>query len=164
MAEESGFEATLNDQQSQALETFIAEIKGTKYEERVENHPDRIRFLLRILRATMKDKRKKRIFLVPEAKSRLFSVLDWKEKYDVDINTQPPEFEEYRKIYPALYYADYKAETIVWIRKWTTASGAVKYCRLTCDLERQGEFVTSVKKDHFTPYVWNRCTGYMVCY
>lgn len=143
MADLSGFESTLNEQQSSALEELIEAIKGTEYEERIDKHPDRVRFLLRILRATMKDKRKKRIFQVKDAKARLFAVLDWKKKYDVDINKKPPEFDEYRKIYPALYYPDYRAETIVWI-------------------QRQGEFVTSVKKDCFTPYVWNRCTGYML--
>ena len=118
MAAASGFEDTLNLQQEEALETLRNEVKGTKYEERIRTHPDSTRFLLRVLRATMKDKSKKRIFQVKEAKARLFAILDWKEEYDVDINKKPPEFDEYRKVYPALFYADYRAETIVWIRKF----------------------------------------------
>ena len=114
---ESGYIDTLTLEQSEGLNELKNMVKGSIYEGRVNSHPEGDRFLLRMLRATMKDKSKRRIFKPSAAKERLFRVLDWKQKYQVDIDNKPEMFEQYLQVYPSHNYRDYTAETIVWIRK-----------------------------------------------
>jgi len=83
----SGFEGTLTAQQHQALASLISDIQKTSFWPDFEQNPDGSRFLLRFLRATMKDKSGERVFQVDKAKERLIRTLEWRRKYKVSLSS-----------------------------------------------------------------------------
>ena len=105
----SGYEGNLTPQQGKMLKELKEKLANSKYKARVETQLDGDRFLLRFLRATMKDKSGERIFDVNEAFSRLTKMYDWRKEYDIDSleelvekNVKPEGFDRFREIYPSL--------------------------------------------------------------
>ena len=113
----SGYLETLTAQQSESLAALKNELSQTEVADEVANHPDGDRYLLRMLRATMKDKSGKRKFQVAKAKARTIEVLRWKRKHGIVINQEPEKYHIYRKANPILLWKDYKAETVVLVNR-----------------------------------------------
>lgn len=109
----SGFAATLTAQQKTALDELKQRVEESEYAAKIKEHKEGDKYLLRMLRATMKDKNKARIFKADKAEKRLIQVLQWKEKHEIDVNKKPPHFDVYRKMNQMTYWKDYKAKTVV---------------------------------------------------
>jgi hypothetical protein len=115
-AAKSGFEASLSAQQAQELAELktLFEHKSPAYLPDLAQNPDGDRFLLRFLRATMKDKQGARVFDAHKAHVRLLKTLDWRRKYKVDdlrraLETggeMPKGYDMYKKVRPALDFVD----------------------------------------------------------
>lgn len=107
----SGYPDTLTPQQKEALDELKAEVGDRKD---VLEHPEGESYLLRMLRATMKDKTGRRVFVVGKAKPRLLQVLDWKQENQIKPEMDPPEkFEIYRKAYPLWVWGDKKSKMVI---------------------------------------------------
>lgn len=107
----TGFTATLTAQQKASLEVMKLEVCAEK---EIRNHPEGDKYLLRMLRATMKDKGGERLFQVEKAKPRLYSVLRWKRANNLAEGVQaPPKFSIYRENYQLWVWRDYSCKTLV---------------------------------------------------
>jgi len=80
----SGFETTLNAQQKQSLSDFRIRWEKSEFAQEVAEHPDGDRWLLRFLRASMKDKHGARIFDVNAAEARMKKTLQWRREVGAD--------------------------------------------------------------------------------
>uniref|UniRef100_A0A7S3PJY2 CRAL-TRIO domain-containing protein n=1 Tax=Aplanochytrium stocchinoi TaxID=215587 RepID=A0A7S3PJY2_9STRA len=137
--QKSGFLGSLNEQQSEALDELKERMKESKFAETIKNHPQGDCYLLRFLRATMKNKTSKRVFRVEDAEKRLLKVLEWKESNQIQ---EPPEkLDVFRKVYPNYHWVDSKAGTLVWIN-------------------RLGEAFNNMKPEHLTREMWGHCVGH----
>lgn len=119
----SGYLGSLSVQQTEALEELKEQLSKTDFSERVGSHPDGDKYLLRMLRATMNSKSKKRVFVVSKARSRLEDVLRWKEEHNIKFGSPPEMYDIYRKANPIHVWKDYKSKSVVlYNRKSTTRS------------------------------------------
>lgn len=105
----SGFEATLNVQQKICLEEFRQRILASEFCPDYAIDPGADRFLLKFLRATMKDKTGERLFRVDCAFDRLIRTFLWRREHNIaelraacERNEPPEKFSLYRAIYPSL--------------------------------------------------------------
>jgi len=82
----SGFESNLNEQQRQELEALKKRLFDPSFAfvEDAKAELDGDRFFLRFLRATMKDKKGKRIFDAAAAFERLERMYKWRKEYNID--------------------------------------------------------------------------------
>ena len=80
----TGFETRLTPQQQSALNELKARMEKTEHWPALESHPDGDRWILRFMRATMKDKHGARIFQVDQAEARLIRTLEWRKKFKAD--------------------------------------------------------------------------------
>ncbi len=141
---ETGFEANLNLQQQNALNELKNILKNSEYSNDIENHPNGDRFLLKFLRATMKDKNGRRIFNVKACKERIFNTLEWRREYNCDtirdqitngIEPFPDLIEKYQKIRPMYRMNNSLTNRITVIEKF-------------------GLLMSNVKVDSFTENQW----------
>ena len=65
------------------LEDLKKALSETEFAKRVESHPEGDGFLLRVLRATMKDKKSTRVFQLEPAIERALVILKFLEKHKV---------------------------------------------------------------------------------
>lgn len=121
------------------MEVLKANLKNSEYNEKVNAQPELEEFLLRVLRATMKDKKNKRIFQAKEALPRLEKIIDF--KLENDVWKKPEIFDEFRKVYPRFAYKDKKANKLILF-------------------SRTGEFVTNGKFSHFEEKQWEKAIGF----
>ena len=80
----SGFEGTLNAQQQDALAELKRLLEASEFAEDVRNHPDGDQWVLRFLRATMKDKHGDRVFDAQAAEARMKRTLKWRRDNGAD--------------------------------------------------------------------------------
>ena len=167
----TGYLETLTAQQSACLEELKAELGETHVAETVANHPDGDRYLLRMLRATMKGKTGKRVFQVNKAKARTIAVLEWKEKLGLAPNEEPAKYHIYRKANPILLWKDYKAETVVLVNRkyWEyIVCLDLDWDSVKFDLGTgMGEFASVVDVGRLTKEEWAQCKclhGVCICF
>jgi len=107
MAEEdrtfkTGFLDTLTEQQAESLAKLKELVNESEYAEAINARPEGDKYLLKYLRATMKDKKKKRIFYVPAAYTRLISTWQW--KLDNNVKERGEKQDLLQEVYPRYYY------------------------------------------------------------
>lgn len=83
-AKKTGFEHALTDQQRLALADLKVRLEKSEFQADIVEHPDGDRWLLRFLRATMKDKHGARLFNVVDAEERILKTLAWRRLHGVD--------------------------------------------------------------------------------
>lgn len=135
----TGFPSTLSDQQQEELKTLKILINSSKYKDEILNHPSKDVVLLRVLRATMKDKKSKRLFNSKKALERIENIFEFKLKYN--LKEKPENFEQYRKVYPRFTYKDRKLKKIIYIN-------------------RVGDYINHAKVSHFKTEEWKQFVGY----
>lgn len=85
----AGYLANLTPQQKAVLEALKAKMEKTEFAKELAANPDGDRFILRYLRATMKDKTGERVFDLNEGEKRLVEALNYRRKYKVDEEIRP---------------------------------------------------------------------------
>mmetsp|Transcript_12646 Transcript_12646/g.14501 ORF Transcript_12646/g.14501 Transcript_12646/m.14501 type:complete len:271 (+) Transcript_12646:163-975(+) len=141
METKSGFLGHMTSQQTEALKELKEIVEQSELAEALDKHPDGDKYLLRMLRATMKDKGRKRIFKPELAFKRLSEVLNWKADNLEEVKTE--DFQVFEKAYPNYHFHDKKQGTLVWIN-------------------RIGEFTNTVKSSHLTIDKWKQCAAHQL--
>jgi hypothetical protein len=106
----TGYDVNLTEQQRKCLTELKEKLEKTEYWADYQRDPDKERFLLAFLRATMKDKSGERIFQVDACMERLITTFKWRRQYNIDQlreniendGPKPNKFEEFRQYYVCL--------------------------------------------------------------
>lgn len=80
----TGFEVNLTEAQKVALDELKKRMEKSEYAQELLENPDGDRFVLRFLRATMKDKSGARVFDVNAAEERLKRTMQWRRDVQAD--------------------------------------------------------------------------------
>jgi hypothetical protein len=127
----SGYLTSLTTQQNNVFGEFKLQLKQTEYWSDVEKNPDGDRFLLRFLRATMKDKHTTRIFQLKPAMERITGTLKFRQQYHADeirtsLEKKEPLSDEYVRyrdqIRPRLQFIDRKTGRLVHVERFGVMS------------------------------------------
>lgn len=125
LARKSGYLTSLSVQQAAALVELEARVQASEFRadvyEVLEDEPRR--FLLRFLRATMKSKSSKRIFVVQAAYKRLCDTLQWRRDrgFNVPFNeiARPEKYDDpYLLVRPGHFWVDHTSGTLLSIDKF----------------------------------------------
>jgi hypothetical protein len=148
----TGFEGNLTPQQIQGLnelKKMIQHNPDCQYRNEILSHPDKDRWILRFLRATMKDKKKERIFQPIDAYKRLITTHAFRKEHGLDditmklvagIPCAPPKWEEYKQVRPHYVFTGLDGSPI--------------------SVENMGLFASHVEVDYFTQDEWIKFITY----
>lgn len=133
MLKKSGHGSTLTDQQREVFEELKNVLKDDEKLAAVLSIPYLDNFLLRFLRATMKEKKNRRLFHLDQALARLREVVEFKEKHGIKYDMKRPEnHDEFNQVYPYVDWEDNVSHVIVAIERFglfhsTSKSAKGKY-------------------------------------
>jgi len=141
----TGYEANLTDQQRDVLNKLMNNLRNSEFWPDFQQNPDGVKFVLRFLRATMKDKSKNRLFQLQPAEERLYNTFRWRRQHKVDdvrrsieIGAFPPGYDFYwNEVRPRLQWIDPQTGRLV-------------------HMEKFGLLCQHVKTDAFTDEQWNQ--------
>ena len=124
---ETGFERSLTPQQAAALAELKTRLRRSAYSADVAANPDGDRFVLRFLRATMRDRTGERVFQVDDAERRLLHTLEFRREHQVDAIRReleagaapPADYARYRTLVrPSLDYVDARTGRVVHVERF----------------------------------------------
>jgi len=113
----TGFEGRMTPQQQTALTELKAKLEKSEYATDILSHPDQDRWILRFLRATMKDKNGARLFQVDAAEDRILKTAEWRKRMGADdmmraieagdfVSQRPKHWDMFIKQFPYLLVAN----------------------------------------------------------
>lgn len=145
----TGYAGNLTEQQQAVFDELMASIEKCEYFADLNKLPHPDWFVLRFLRATMKEKIGQRIFLAAPAEKRFLATMQWRRKMNTEkirenlrFGTCPPEYVQFANdIVPKLVWQD-------------TKTGR------PCALQKLGLVAQYLKTDCFTMEQWEMCFTY----
>lgn len=152
----TGYQGNLTPQQTQALHQLKTRLETLPYyHEEILAHPDGERWLLRFMRATMRDKNRTRVFEADEAFKRVKKTYEFRHKYEIEAMMRrlvaaregeeeraaaPSDYGRFKEVRPHLLVESLEGEPIL--------------------IEKMGLLSSHVDVNAFAEEEWIRCFAF----